>query len=67
MPPSGSRDSPTRRNYAVCGGDRVRHPHRAITAAIIGPRKTEHLESQLTAAHVTLSDDVPGRLDETNP
>ena len=41
--------------------------HPAITAAIIGPRTLEHLESQLTAADVTLSDDVLDRIDEINP
>jgi aryl-alcohol dehydrogenase-like predicted oxidoreductase len=40
----------------------VRHP--AITAAIIGPRTMEHLESQLSAAEVELSDDVLDRIDE---
>jgi aryl-alcohol dehydrogenase-like predicted oxidoreductase len=40
----------------------IRHP--AVTAAIIGPRTMEHLESQLTAADVTLSDDVLDRIDE---
>jgi hypothetical protein len=39
----------------------LRHP--AITAAIIGPRTMEHLESQVTAADVTLSDDVLDRID----
>ncbi len=34
----------------------LRHP--AVTAAIIGPRTMEQLESQLTAADVTLSDDA---------
>jgi len=43
----------------------IRHP--AITAAIIGPRTMEHLESQLTAADVTLSDDVLDRIDEIVP
>ncbi|HZE06051.1 MAG TPA: aldo/keto reductase, partial [Solirubrobacteraceae bacterium] len=33
----------------------IRHP--AVTSAIIGPRTMEHLESQLTAADVQLSDD----------
>jgi aryl-alcohol dehydrogenase-like predicted oxidoreductase len=42
-----------------------RHP--AVTAAIIGPRTIEHLESQLTAADVVLSDDVLDRIDEINP
>ncbi len=40
----------------------IRHP--AVTAAIIGPRTLEHLESQLTAVDVTLSDDVLDRIDE---
>ena len=43
----------------------LRHP--AITAAIIGPRTMEHLESQLTAAGVTLTDDVLDRIDEIVP
>jgi aryl-alcohol dehydrogenase-like predicted oxidoreductase len=43
----------------------IRHP--AITAAIIGPRTMEHLESQLTAAAVELSDDVLDRIDEIVP
>ncbi|MGO9977425.1 MAG: aldo/keto reductase [Solirubrobacteraceae bacterium] len=43
----------------------VRHP--AVTAAIIGPRTMEHLESQLTAADVTLPDDVLDRIDEIVP
>jgi aryl-alcohol dehydrogenase-like predicted oxidoreductase len=40
----------------------LRHP--AITSAIIGPRTMEHLESQLSAAEVVLSDDVLDRIDE---
>jgi len=40
----------------------LRHP--AITAAIIGPRTVEHLDSQLGAAEVELSDDVLDRIDE---
>jgi aryl-alcohol dehydrogenase-like predicted oxidoreductase len=40
----------------------IRHP--AVTAAIIGPRTMEQLESQLTAADVTLSDEVLDRIDE---
>jgi aryl-alcohol dehydrogenase-like predicted oxidoreductase len=40
----------------------IRHP--AVTAAIIGPRTMEHLESQLTSADVQLSDDVLDRIDE---
>jgi aryl-alcohol dehydrogenase-like predicted oxidoreductase len=43
----------------------IRHP--AVTAAIIGPRTMEHLESQLTAADVVLSDDVLDRIDEIVP
>jgi aryl-alcohol dehydrogenase-like predicted oxidoreductase len=40
----------------------LRHP--AITSAIIGPRTREHLESQLPAADVHLSDDVLDRIDQ---
>jgi aryl-alcohol dehydrogenase-like predicted oxidoreductase len=40
----------------------LRHP--AITTAIIGPRTMEHLESQLAAADVVLTDDVLDRIDE---
>ncbi len=40
----------------------IRHP--AVTAAIIGPRTMEHLESQLSAADVALSSDVLDRIDE---
>jgi aryl-alcohol dehydrogenase-like predicted oxidoreductase len=43
----------------------IRHP--AVTAAIIGPRTPEHLESQLTAADVVLSDAVLDRIDEIVP
>lgn len=43
----------------------LRHP--AITAPIIGPRTREHLESQLAAADVVLSDDVLDRIDEIVP
>jgi aryl-alcohol dehydrogenase-like predicted oxidoreductase len=43
----------------------IRHP--AVTAAIIGPRTMEQLESQLTAADVKLSDDVLDRIDEIVP
>jgi aryl-alcohol dehydrogenase-like predicted oxidoreductase len=43
----------------------LRHP--AVTAAIIGPRTMEHLESQLSAADVELSDAVLDRIDEINP
>jgi aryl-alcohol dehydrogenase-like predicted oxidoreductase len=41
--------------------------HPAVTAAIIGPRTMEHLESQLTAAEVTLSNDVLDGIDRINP
>ena len=40
----------------------IRHP--AVTAAIIGPRTMDHLESQLTAADVELSDEVLDRIDQ---
>ena len=40
----------------------LRHP--AISAAIIGPRTMDHLESQLDAADVRLSADVLDRIDE---
>ncbi len=43
----------------------INHP--AVTAAIIGPRTMEQLESQLTAADVTLSADVLDRIDEIVP
>ena len=40
----------------------LRHP--AVTSAIIGPRTMEHLESQLTATGVHLTDDVLDRVDQ---
>jgi aryl-alcohol dehydrogenase-like predicted oxidoreductase len=40
----------------------IRHP--AVTAAIIGPRTIDDLESQLGAADVELADDVLDRIDE---
>jgi aryl-alcohol dehydrogenase-like predicted oxidoreductase len=43
----------------------IRHP--AVTAAIIGPRTMEHLESQLGAVDVVLSRDVLDRIDEIVP
>ena len=43
----------------------INHP--GVTAAIIGPRTMEHLESQLTAADVTLTADVLDRIDEIVP
>jgi aryl-alcohol dehydrogenase-like predicted oxidoreductase len=39
----------------------LRHP--AISAAVIGPRTMEHLQSQLTAVKVQLSDDVLDAID----
>ena len=41
--------------------------HPAVTAPIIGPRTMEHLESQLAAADVALSDEVLDRIDQINP
>jgi len=41
--------------------------HPAVTAAIIGPRTMEQLESQISAADVELSDDVLDRIDEIVP
>jgi aryl-alcohol dehydrogenase-like predicted oxidoreductase len=43
----------------------LRHP--AVTAAIIGPRTLEHLESQLGAADVQLTADVLDRIDAIVP
>jgi aryl-alcohol dehydrogenase-like predicted oxidoreductase len=43
----------------------IRHP--AVSAAIIGPRTMEHLESQLTAADVGLSDELLDRIDQVVP
>jgi aryl-alcohol dehydrogenase-like predicted oxidoreductase len=43
----------------------LRHP--AVTAAIIGPRTMQQLESQLSAADVELSDEVLDRIDEIVP
>ena len=43
----------------------LRHP--AVTAAIIGPRTMEQLESQLGAAGVELSADVLDAIDEIVP
>jgi aryl-alcohol dehydrogenase-like predicted oxidoreductase len=41
--------------------------HSAVTAAIIGPRTMDHLESQLGAADVTLDDGILDRIDEIVP
>jgi diketogulonate reductase-like aldo/keto reductase len=38
-----------------------------VTAAIIGPRTMEHLESQLGAAEVTLEQATLDRIDEIVP
>ena len=43
----------------------LRHP--AVTSPIIGPRTMDHLESQLGAVDVRLSDDVLNRIDEIVP
>ena len=43
----------------------IRHP--AVTAAIIGPRTMEQLESQLGAADVVLDDALLDRIDEIVP
>jgi aryl-alcohol dehydrogenase-like predicted oxidoreductase len=43
----------------------IRHP--AVTAAIIGPRTMEQLESQLTAADAELSDQLLDKIDEIVP
>jgi aryl-alcohol dehydrogenase-like predicted oxidoreductase len=43
----------------------IRHP--AVTAAIIGPRTMEQLESQLPAADVVLDDALLDRIDEIVP
>jgi aryl-alcohol dehydrogenase-like predicted oxidoreductase len=43
----------------------IRHP--AVTAAIIGPRTMEHLESQLGAVEVELPAEVLDRIDEIVP
>ena len=40
----------------------INHP--AVTAAIIGPRTMEQLESQLTAADVTLTADILNQVDK---
>jgi aryl-alcohol dehydrogenase-like predicted oxidoreductase len=43
----------------------INHP--AVTAAIIGPRTMEHLESQLPGADVQLANEVLDRIDEIVP
>jgi len=43
----------------------LRHP--AVSAAIIGPRTMEHLDSQLAAADTELSEDLLDRIDEIVP
>jgi aryl-alcohol dehydrogenase-like predicted oxidoreductase len=41
--------------------------HPAVTAAIIGPRTMEQLESQLGAAEVALDEAILDRIDEIVP
>jgi aryl-alcohol dehydrogenase-like predicted oxidoreductase len=41
--------------------------HPAVTAAIIGPRTREHLDSQLGAADIQLTDEVLDRIDQIVP
>jgi aryl-alcohol dehydrogenase-like predicted oxidoreductase len=41
--------------------------HPAVTAAIIGPRTREHLESHLGALDVTLTDEILDKVDEIVP
>jgi len=43
----------------------INHP--AVTSAIIGPRTMEHLESQLTAADIGLSDELLDQIDQVVP
>ena len=43
----------------------MRHP--AVTAPIIGPRTMEHLESQLPAADIELSEELLDRIDTIVP
>ena len=43
----------------------LRHP--AVTAPIIGPRTMEHLESQIGATDIQLTDEVLDRIDELVP
>jgi aryl-alcohol dehydrogenase-like predicted oxidoreductase len=43
----------------------LRHP--AVSAAIIGPRTMDHLESQLPAAETRLTDEVLDGIDEIVP
>jgi aryl-alcohol dehydrogenase-like predicted oxidoreductase len=43
----------------------IRHP--AVSAAIIGPRTMEHLESQLTAADRVLSEELLDQIDQVVP
>ena len=50
---------------ATSASDRTRVG--SVSAAIIGPRTREHLDGQLGAADVVLSDDVLDRIDEIVP
>ena len=52
------------RDVADRDGARVRRRPPAVTAAIIGPRTMEQLESQLPALERALSADVLDRIDE---
>ena len=64
-PSSSSRSSPTRPGITLIQlaiAFVLNHP--AITAALIGPRTMEQLESQLTAADVVLDEAVLDRIDE---
>ena len=64
-PPTRSASSPTRRGMSLIDmalAFVIRHP--AVTAAIIGPRTMEQLESQLGAADVQLDDALLDRIDE---
>jgi aryl-alcohol dehydrogenase-like predicted oxidoreductase len=41
--------------------------HPAVTSAIIGPRTREHLDSQLGASEVRLSEEILDRIDQIVP
>src|SRR6185437_8988460 len=43
----------------------INHP--AVTSAILGPRTMEHLESQLGAADIVLTDEILDAIDEIVP
>jgi hypothetical protein len=50
------------RRHLAAALDQADHP--AVTAAIIGPRTMEQLDSQLPAAEVTLTADILDRIDQ---